>query len=66
MTNHVVSDQLYTGEFAAIRDAYRLGEGNSTIRAECDNQVLIFFMWSCYLRIVCLLGGSTMEAHGSA
>lgn len=39
MTNHVVSDELFTGEFAAVRDAYRVGEGNSTMRAECENQV---------------------------
>ena len=42
MTNHVVADQLYTRDFAVIRDAYRVGEGNSTIRAECDSQVIGF------------------------
>ncbi|CAM9213547.1 unnamed protein product, partial [Laminaria digitata] len=39
MTNHVVSDELFSGEFAEIRDAYRVGEGNSTIRDECEKQV---------------------------
>lgn len=39
MINHVVSDELFAGEFATIRDAYRVGDGNSTIRATCEDQV---------------------------
>ena len=39
MTNHIISDELFAGEFATIRDAYRVGEGNSTIRAMCEDQV---------------------------
>lgn len=39
MTSHAVADELYTEEFAIIRDAYRVGEGNSTVRAECERQV---------------------------
>ena len=42
MTNHVISDRLFIGDFAAIRDAYRVGEGNSTIRAACERQVGLF------------------------
>lgn len=39
MTSHAVADELYTGEFAAVRDAYRVGEGDSTIRGECESRV---------------------------
>lgn len=39
MTSHAVVDELYTGAYAAVRDAYRVGEGNSTIRGECESQV---------------------------
>lgn len=42
MTNHAVADELYTGDFATIRDAYRVGDGNSTIRAQCENEVLSY------------------------
>ncbi|CAN0256673.1 unnamed protein product [Pylaiella littoralis] len=38
MTNHVIADQLFTGEYSDIRDAYRVGEGNATIRAECQRE----------------------------
>eukprot|EP00903_Cladosiphon_okamuranus_P016927 g15603.t1 len=39
MTNHVVADELYTGDFAAVIAAYRVGEGNSTLRGKCESQV---------------------------
>ena len=39
MTNHAVADELFTGEFKAIRAAYREGEGNATIRAACQREV---------------------------
>ncbi len=39
MTSHAVADEKYTKEFATIRDAYRVGEGNVTIRGECERQV---------------------------
>ncbi|CAN0256736.1 unnamed protein product [Pylaiella littoralis] len=38
MTNHVIADQLFAGEYKEIRDAYRVGEGNATIRAECQGE----------------------------
>lgn len=53
MTNHVVSDNLFVRDFATIRDAYRVGEGNSTIRAECENQVCM----------VCMYGTLALNAH---
>lgn len=60
MTNHVVADQLYTGDFATIRDAYRVGEGNSTIRAECDRQVI----WSwCGIYVAVLLVSGRGESY---
>lgn len=39
MTSHAVADEKYTQAFATIRDAYRVGEGNSTLRGECERQV---------------------------
>lgn len=39
MTSHTVADAVYTGDFAAVRDAYRLDPGDSTIRAACESQV---------------------------
>ena len=39
MTSHAVADEKYTHEFATIRDAYRVGAGNSTLRAVCEGQV---------------------------
>lgn len=39
MTNHAIADQLFTDEYKDIRAAYRVGEGNATIRAECQREV---------------------------
>lgn len=39
MTSHAVADELYTGDFADIRDAYRLPDGDSAVVAECERQV---------------------------
>lgn len=39
MTNHAIADELFTGEYKEIRAAYREGEGNATIRAECQREV---------------------------
>ena len=44
MTNHAVADELFTGEFKAIRAAYREGEGNATIRAACQREVGALFI----------------------
>ncbi|CAN0083842.1 unnamed protein product [Ectocarpus sp. 6 AP-2014] len=38
MTNHAIADELFTGEYKEIRAAYREGEGNATIRAECQRE----------------------------
>lgn len=43
MTSHVVADELYTGDFAAVRDAYRVGEGDGRLRGECETQVCRWF-----------------------
>lgn len=39
MTSHAVADELYTEDYAMVRDAYRVGKGNSTVRGECERQV---------------------------
>ena len=39
MTNHAIADELFEGEYKDIRAAYREGEGNATIRAECQREV---------------------------
>lgn len=39
MTNHVIADELFEGVYKLIRAAYREGEGNAAIRAECQHQV---------------------------
>ncbi|CAM9324458.1 unnamed protein product, partial [Ectocarpus sp. 12 AP-2014] len=38
MTNHAIADELFEGVYKLIRAAYREGEGNATIRAECQHQ----------------------------
>ncbi|CAM9288323.1 unnamed protein product [Scytosiphon promiscuus] len=35
-TNHAIADELYEDDFKTIHEAYRVGEGNATIRAECQ------------------------------
>ncbi|CAM9288249.1 unnamed protein product [Scytosiphon promiscuus] len=35
-TNHAIADELFEGDYKAIHEAYRVGEGNATIRAECQ------------------------------
>lgn len=39
MTNHAIADELFQGEYKEIRAAYRVGEGNATIRAACQREV---------------------------
>ncbi|CAM9179910.1 unnamed protein product [Ectocarpus sp. 12 AP-2014] len=38
MTNHAIADELFEGVYKLVRAAYREGEGNATIRAECQHQ----------------------------
>ena len=40
MTTHTIASEVFRGEFADIRDAYRKEPGNGTILAACDNQIL--------------------------
>lgn len=54
MTSHTVADKLYTEEFARIRDAYRVGEGDGAIRGECEGQVIEGGGWA-------KLGGSSRQ-----
>eukprot|EP00903_Cladosiphon_okamuranus_P016931 g15607.t1 len=38
MTNHVIADELYGGEYKDIVAAYREEDGNATIRAACQRE----------------------------
>lgn len=64
MTNHVISDHLFTGDFATIRDAYRVGEGNSTIREACERKVGLCLLCRAY-GYVYRLPTTTARPHGS-
>lgn len=58
MTTHTVADEVFNGAFAAMRDAYRLEPGNSTIREACHSQVRKE-LWGCVEK---LLAGN-MHVH---